>query len=698
MDGLIGKTIGGYQILEQIGEGGMATVYKAYQPSLDRYVAVKILPRHLSQEPGFTKRFTREARAVAKLEHPHILPIYDSGLEEGLSYIVMRFIDAGTLKDLMAQPLKLRQISKLIDQIAAALDQAHEQGYVHRDVKPSNVLLDRESWVLLADFGLAKMMEGSEHITATGVGVGTPAYMSPEQGKGEKVDHRSDVYALGVVLYEMLTGQVPYHAETPMAVVFKHIYEPLPLPREINPDIPEILERVLLKALAKEPADRYQSAGEMAGALRESIQGLESKAMQAVTADQVPTVLEEERDDGPFRGRRSRQLIWLIPIIAIVLGVILVPRFLKQEESIAAGTGEATKAPINTQVVESIAKETQEQVVEPMRTPTSSPTEIPMVQPPAIEACMVADLETIENNIYLSVMWDGVQDAEEYLDIVGRYVVVKQDSDFERVISDLNDGDCDLILLAGFYSNDRISKVAAANPDRLFTTVGYLHALRYDNVLGQVYKTDQASFLAGYLAAGITKTGIIGTYGGQNVDTVRDFMDGYALGAQYYNRQHGTDVKVLGWDPITRSGIFTGNFVDTEDGRRMGKQLLDAGADIIMPAAGTQGFGTAEVVLERGGAYIIGVDYDWALAVPEYADITLTSIIKKNDVFVFTAIQQVVEGNFTGGIYTGTLENGDIDLAPFHNLDWMVSDELKSELDRIREAIIAGEIMTKPEE
>jgi basic membrane protein A len=294
-------------------------------------------------------------------------------------------------------------------------------------------------------------------------------------------------------------------------------------------------------------------------------------------------------------------------------------------------------------------------------------------------------------------MWEGVKAAEEHLDVVGRYVVAKQDSDFEMVINDMNDGDCDLILLAGFYSNDRISKVAEANPDRLFTTVGYLHALRYDNVLGQVYKTDQAAFLAGYLAAGITKTGIIGTYGGQNVDTVRDFMDGYALGAQYYNRQHGTNVEVFGWDPITRSGLFTDNFVDREDGRRMGEQLLEAGADVILPAAGTQGFGTADVVLERGGAYIIGVDYDWALAEPAYADITLTSIIKKNDVFVFKAIQQVVEGNFAGGIYTGTLENGDIELAPFHNLDWLVSEEFKLELDKLREAIIAGEIVTKPE-
>jgi basic membrane protein A len=311
---------------------------------------------------------------------------------------------------------------------------------------------------------------------------------------------------------------------------------------------------------------------------------------------------------------------------------------------------------------------------------------------------MVADVESIGDDIYLTLMWDGIQAAEEHLNVVGRYVAIQQVSDFARTINELNDGDCDLILIAGFYSNDQISKAAEANPDRYFTTVGYLHDLAYGNVLGQVYKADQAAFLTGYLAAGITETGIIGTYGGANIDNVRDFMDGYALGAQYYNQQHGTNVEVLGWDPITHSGLFTGNFQNREDGRRMGEKLLDAGADVILPVAGPQGFGTAEVVSEWGGAYIIGVDYDWALAEPEYADITLTSIIKNNDMVVFTAIQRLVEGNFVGGIYTGTLENGDIGLAPFHNLDGMVSEGLRTELEQLREAIIAGEIQTKPEE
>ncbi len=270
MTDIIGRTLGQYRIVEQIGQGGMATVYRAYQPALDRYVAVKVLPPTHAKQPGFSERFRREAKAIANLNHPNILPVYDSGREGAYSFIVMRYVEgAHTLKEVMEAPLDPSQITGLIGQVAAALDHAHQQGVIHRDVKPGNVLMDGD-WALLTDFGLAKMAEASVKLTGTGVGVGTPAYMSPEQGQGLPVDHRTDIYALGIILFEMLTGQIPHAAETPLATVLKRVTEPLPLPRAINPEIPETVERVLLKALAYTPADRFETAGEMAEALNKA--------------------------------------------------------------------------------------------------------------------------------------------------------------------------------------------------------------------------------------------------------------------------------------------------------------------------------------------------------------------------------------------------------------------------------------------
>lgn len=268
---LIGQTLGQYQIVEQIGKGGMATVFKAYQPGLDRYVAIKVLPAYYAHEEGFSERFVREAKAIARLDHPNILPVYDFGQTDGLSYIVMKHVAAGTLKARLGNPMMPEAALEILRQIAAALDHAHDQGILHRDVKPGNILIDEKGWVYLSDFGLAKMVEGSVQLTGSGVGVGTPAYMSPEQGQGLAVDGSTDVYSLGVVLYEMLTGRVPFEAETPMAVVVKHITSPLPLPRSINPTISESVERVVLKALAKDPDDRFPRAGDLVDAIETAI-------------------------------------------------------------------------------------------------------------------------------------------------------------------------------------------------------------------------------------------------------------------------------------------------------------------------------------------------------------------------------------------------------------------------------------------
>src|SRR5512136_2944521 len=286
----IGQMIGPYRIIEQIGLGGMATVYKAYQASMDRYVAVKVLPRQFAEDPSFVGRFEQEARTIAKLEHPHILPVHDYGEQEGVTYLVMRFVGGGTLKDLITGrgPLSSDEMLRIMEQVGGALGYAHSQGVIHRDINPSNVLIDSRGDCFLTDFGIARLVAGATEFTATGRVVGTPAYMAPEQGMGEKADARSDIYALGVILYEMATGRVPYEAETPLAVLMKHAGAPLLPPRQIRSDLPESMERVILKALSKAPDDRFQRIEDLLAALRQT-----GKPSPAAEAGRPPAVPEQ---------------------------------------------------------------------------------------------------------------------------------------------------------------------------------------------------------------------------------------------------------------------------------------------------------------------------------------------------------------------------------------------------------------------
>jgi serine/threonine protein kinase len=261
MNSLVGKSLGQFRIVERIGAGGMATVFKAYQPVLDRYVAVKVLPDYHARDPIFKERFLREARAVARLDHPNIVQIYLFGEEDNITYIVMQYVDGGTLKDKLRQSgaLSPADAIKFVVQAAEGLGAAHEHGIIHRDVKPANMLLRKDGHLLLSDFGIVKILEGTTNLTRVGTGIGTPQYMSPEQGTGQPVDASSDIYSLGIVFFHCLTGRVPFNADSPLTITVKHLNEPLPVAflRQVN--VPEPIERVIVKMTSKLPADRYQN-------------------------------------------------------------------------------------------------------------------------------------------------------------------------------------------------------------------------------------------------------------------------------------------------------------------------------------------------------------------------------------------------------------------------------------------------------
>ncbi len=303
----VGQMISNYQIAEEIGRGGMAAVYRAYQQQLERWVAVKILHIAEASSEEFLDRFRREARAIAALRHPNILTIYDYGEEHGIAYIVMEYVSGGTLKArLTGQPLSWREAARLAIPLGQALAYAHSRSIVHRDLKPANIFLPSADWPLLGDFGLVKLIGHQRGITRPGVSVGTPAYFSPEQAAGDEVDHRTDIYGFGLLLYEMVTGRLPFEGDSVVQVMLQRLQEPPCPPRRYNPAISPSLEAILLRALAIDPAARYQSMEKLVQDLA-SLPGTEPLAPpgQPVAPPSSPTA----RLDAPLILKGARLVI-----------------------------------------------------------------------------------------------------------------------------------------------------------------------------------------------------------------------------------------------------------------------------------------------------------------------------------------------------------------------------------------------------
>ncbi|MCC7207485.1 MAG: serine/threonine protein kinase, partial [Anaerolineae bacterium] len=269
MADLIGQRLGNYQVTALLGEGGMAAVYRARQVNIDRDVAIKVIDARLARNPEFIRRFEREARTIASLNHAHILKLFDYGQHDDAIYLVMELLMGGSLAAQVRRgPLPAERVAGILDQIASALDYAHQKGIIHRDLKPQNVLFDEAGQAHLTDFGIAKIVNEGTSLTMSGMTMGTPMYMAPEQWQGADLDARSDVYALGVMLYEMLSGQAPFLADTPASLMYKHLQETPPPLQPHRPDLPAGIEAVLIKALAKNRDRRFSSAGDVAAAFR----------------------------------------------------------------------------------------------------------------------------------------------------------------------------------------------------------------------------------------------------------------------------------------------------------------------------------------------------------------------------------------------------------------------------------------------
>lgn len=314
----------------------------------------------------------------------------------------------------------------------------------------------------------------------------------------------------------------------------------------------------------------------------------------------------------------------------------------------------------------------------------------------AFKACQVTDVGGVDDKSFNQTAWKGVTDAMQQFDIEGKVLESNAETDYVPNINAFLGDDCDLIITVGFLLGDATKDAAEANPEQKFSIIDYAYDPPLPNILGQLYATSEAAFLAGYLSAGMTETGIVGTFGGINIGpAVTDFMDGFVWGVEYHNEQKGTSVTVLGWDPETREGLFVGNFDSLSDGREFAKNLNDEGADIVLPVAGPVGLGSAALASELGTdtLKIIGVDADQYQTDPEHASVYLTSVMKQIDATVIETIALAMEGMFEGGVIIGTLENGGVGLAPFHDFDASIPPELKAELVAIAAEIKTGRIL-----
>lgn len=307
---------------------------------------------------------------------------------------------------------------------------------------------------------------------------------------------------------------------------------------------------------------------------------------------------------------------------------------------------------------------------------------------------MVTDVGGIDDKSFNATSWQGMELAKQELGVEVAYLESQQQADYAANITQFIDQGYDMIVTVGFLLGDDTKKFAEQNPNIKFAIVDFAYDPPIPNVLGLTFATDEAAFLTGYLAAGMTKTGKVGTFGGIKIPPVTIFMVGFEYGVNYYNQKHGTNVQVLGWNTAKDEGLFVGNFESTDDGRRAGEDLIAEGADIIMPVAGPVGLGTAAAVKDHPGTMLIGVDTDWCVSAAEYCPVVLTSVMKNMHIAVRDAIKMAKEGTFQGGVYVGTLKNDGVGIAPFHEFDDDVPTSLKAELEEVAKGIKDGTIDT----
>ena len=478
MKELIGQSIGRYHILEQLGEGGMATVYKAYDTRLEREVALKLIRTEQfppAQLERVLKRFEREAKILARLDHLHIVKVYDYGEHEGSPYLVMQYVPSGSLREQTGKPMPWQQAVRVLLPIARALAYAHQQGMIHRDVKPGNILITQSGEAMLSDFGIARILEsgGSETLTTSGVGVGTPEYMAPEQWLNQTTE-KTDIYALGVVLYELVTGRKPYTADTPAAVLLKQSNDHLPRPRQWVKDLPDEVEKVIFKAMAKKPADRYTEMSAFAKALdsllKTEVGENESREYEPLfrradeqgqnaeppTLDKVP----KTRNKGVRQGWKMAAVLLFLPLFFLLVFILFSDRGGTQVSGI--------EMPTVTPATSSTVIQSNNLTLSPTQSiiPTSTESSLPLAGPVPKEKQRLISQENIEQIRIISTIPGDLNLGYWTLSPDGTIAVLSRGARNELIQWDLRSGK--EVQRNKIEINNSISQVAFSNKGDIY--------------------------------------------------------------------------------------------------------------------------------------------------------------------------------------------------------------------------------------
>jgi basic membrane lipoprotein Med (substrate-binding protein (PBP1-ABC) superfamily) len=619
---------------------------------------------------------------LANLTHPNLPRVNDHFVIEGQGqYLVMDFVGGDDLEKIVTERgcVDPAQAVDWIDQVLDALIYLHSrpQPVIHRDIKPANIKITPEGRAMLVDFGLVKLYDPHLRTTA-GARAITAGFSPPEQYGQAVTDARTDIYALGATLYMLLTGTAPVES------VLRMTQDDLPVAHLLNPAVPEALSQVISKAMELRPAQRFQTAREFQQALKaaipvtapfplsEPVIAAGPSMPQVAATTHVAAPPARPVVVSPVKGKKRNVLPWALGIgaVVVVLGF--------------------------TFFVLTI-------LIRPQKTNPASETTSPPVTQEAglknadIKVCVLGNGST---DIYGndSITWEGAHTAQEKFEVSIEYFQAdtSQSDPYGPVVQKAIDIGCKLIIGDSYLWADAILKASPQYPNQLFGLVDSSFDPSLSNVLDNWYEISQSGFLAGYLAAGQTKTGVVGTFGGMEIPAVTHYMHGFALGVEAFNKNTGAGVKVLGWDTKNFQGTLTGDFSSKDKGYEVAKQFVQQGVDIILPVAGIENEGAMQLCNEAEKCRIIACDMDATQLYPEYANIIIATAVKNFNVFVVNATEMLVNGKFASGTWTGNLQNNGVDLVINPKYSSQVSEELLNQIEGIRKSLISGEINPIP--